>query len=691
MFELVSPEILLQSATDDVDIGTASARFHLLKGWSWDAKAGDGTTYAWSDGAASEVLVWLGERRALEIELHGWPFTFEGAPLQTVSLEIRGPSGRTDLGCIELKTGPATYRLSLPVEVAEPGTNVLTLRYGYHRSPRDVLRSDDDRSLAVAWSHLRIVGPGGDDPVRDGGRLTLPRGSTAARFAEVPALSQLRLQADLEPDARLHVEWQPAGASVQRIQTLESSGRHVIDLRPGEPTLAALRLRASRGSVTVHDAEVWSSVDDTSSPGSVEQAATAEGGKIEPPHIVLVVIDTLRRDALGAYRQESPSAMPSPTPHFDRLSERSYLFDDAMTPASWTRPSVASIFTGQDPLSHGVISLDSVLADEALTLAEALSGAGYWTAGHSTNAHLVADRGFDQGFERFTFQPLDADEMVGVAEDLLDAAPERRPQFLYLHLLDPHAPFEPREDLRQVHAPEVTRRVGTLQHLRDLGAHREKTTPEITRDLRSLYEAEVAWSDEFLGHLLELLDQRGLTDETALVVASDHGEAFGEHGVFGHAWDLHSEVVRIPLLLHLPGQTEGRRVQHTVSLSDLWPTLVGLSEGRIDLPGVAQTGGPLGRTLVVHQTYEGRDAVAVVTSRYKLILPLSDEYGVHPLLFDRRDDPGDRVDLARERPVITGFLREIAWRELASASRPEERSIDAETRRALEELGYLDG
>ncbi|MDA8017214.1 MAG: sulfatase [Thermoanaerobaculia bacterium] len=635
------------------------------------------------------MLLRFGEPRDLELHLHGWPFTFEGSPPQTVTITLAPIQGRVvNLGRLDLQPHPTSYMLSIPAKHVEPGTQVLTLRYGYHFEPREVMDSDDARSLGVGWSRIRIVGQEGATPRIDDRGLVLPKGSVASRHLHIEPRSQLLLESvSLERQGRLHVQWRASGAVPKEIATIEMSGDHVVSLPTDDPTLARIRLRASGGDAHIARAGIRATVMEDEQTSAALDPIASDPPRLDPPHIVLLVVDTLRRDALGVYRTDGASV----TPHLDRFADRSYVFDDAVASASWTRPAVASIFTGREPLRHGVTRLDSVLADDAHTLAEMLSAAGYWTAGHTTNAHLVAERGFAQGFDRYRYEPYDADQMVGVAADLLDSAPQDRPVFLYLHLLEPHAPFEPRADLRQLHAPGVDAGIGTLRHLRDLGSHRTEATTEVVSGLIQLYEAEVAWIDEFFGKLLTQLRERGLFEETAIAVASDHGEAFGEHDVFGHGWDLHSEAVRIPLLLRLPGQIEGARLERLATLSDLMPMLLHLAAGNVRLPDAGLPEESSDRNRFIHLAYEGRDAIAVLTPRYKLILPLSQDYGRRPELYDRLLDPGETVDLMLTRPVIAGYLQEVANRELAATpEETESRPLDEGTRRALEALGYLD-
>ncbi|MEM8934097.1 MAG: sulfatase [Acidobacteriota bacterium] len=411
-------------------------------------------------------------------------------------------------------------------------------------------------------------------------------------------------------------------------------------------------------------------------------------------NVVLYVIDTLRADRLGFHGHRR-----GVSPRLDALAERSIVFERAIAQSSWTKSTMASVLTGLGPLTHGIRGPEHRLGDQATTLAEQLGAAGWWTAAASTNAHLTAESGFAQGFD--VFEALfdegsnDASTITAWGLDQLDRREDDRPFFLWLHVMEPHAPYAPPETERRRFAASVEDRwLGSVEHVRALGDKATPATDEVVDALFDLYDAEIAATDRAFGALLDGLEARDLTDGTVIVVLADHGEAFRERGVFGHGWDLHAETLDVPFLVHVPG-VEPRRVGQPVQQIDVLPTLVdlfGLSadpsvQGASLMPLV--DGGDLApRPLIATMDYEGRAGLAVVVDRFKWITPRSADFGP-PRLYDLVADPQERRDLIDERPVLAGWLESLARRAERVETEAATVDLDPETRRRLEALGYL--
>jgi arylsulfatase A-like enzyme len=298
---------------------------------------------------------------------------------------------------------------------------------------------------------------------------------------------------------------------------------------------------------------------------------------------------------------------------------------------------VASLLTGLEPLDHGVVGLEDRLPAAAHTLPERLRAAGYRTAALSTNWHVSAHSGMRQGFEEFLFVPEESSPEAVVARlrRWLDDAPPA-PFFLYVHTLDPHAPYEPPEDLRRRFAPGSPADAGSREGLRRVYAARGAERRRLLAELEPLYDAEVAWADRGFGAFLAELRRRGLYEESLVVALADHGEALGERGQLGHARDLYCEALAIPLLVKPPrsaGRAPARRVTAPVGIVDLAPTLLAAAGlERSDLPGrdllaSGELDAPQ-RPLLAHLRYEGREALSVVRGPWKLVLPLTGPSGL---------------------------------------------------------------
>lgn len=441
------------------------------------------------------------------------------------------------------------------------------------------------------------------------------------------------------------------------------------------------------------------------------------------PNLLIYLVDTLRADRLGLYGYERPTS-----PRLDELAGRpgSVVFDDMVAVSSWTRPTVATLLTGLAPDVHGVHGRRDRLADEVDTLAEILDDAGYRTAARVANSNVIGRFGFAQGFDDFrwlrTQSPNHRSPGLGrLALGWLDELDpdDDAPFFLYVHTVDPHSPYQPPKGERARFAPDVPPGpVGTRPWLRDLEDDPARPTEEEIAWLSDLYDAEVAANDRSFGDLLDGLAARGLDRDTVVVFVSDHGEEFGEHGGLEHGRTLHGEQLHVPFVVHLPGRRVSPRIGAQVDHLDFLPTVLaalGLDAppglpGRNLLPWIEGSGGPAApddahRTLSWLDLEDHRSA-AVTEGRWKAIQPgfvgfpaperatASDLLGSRPpLLYDRRDDPGETRNRSAERPVRAGLLDTVlAFRLLhpqAAAVDGGEAELDAETIEELRALGYL--
>jgi len=311
----------------------------------------------------------------------------------------------------------------------------------------------------------------------------------------------------------------------------------------------------------------------------------------EKPNIVLVVMDTLRRDRLETYGYERPTS-----PNLERLAQRGVTFDAAYSTSSWTWPSTASILTGLHPEEHGVVGATSCyLADELETLAESLQQQGFTTAAWSGNPLIVPDKNFDQGFEFYEHAKAVTRKsrvfMPAALEWLESMAGTRF--FMYLHLTDPHAPLAPRPEGRDLLASGVPAEFspkaidGYVQPLRDgcgfsaTGAIETErcVPPDAQQAISALYDACVWTGDHWLGRLVSALERLELDDETLIVFTSDHGEELFDHGLVTHGHGLHEELVAVPMVFAGPGIPMGERVEQVVSNRHLGPTLARIGRG----------------------------------------------------------------------------------------------------------------
>ncbi len=424
--------------------------------------------------------------------------------------------------------------------------------------------------------------------------------------------------------------------------------------------------------------------------GALRLAAPRSPAAAGPTRVVVVVIDTLRRDHLPFYGYPRPTA-----PFLTRLARESVVFEQAYSTSSWTAPATASLFTSLYPVQHGVtLGLRATrklmthgertrlnrIPEAAETLPEALRPAGYASFALAQNVNISRDLGFAQGFDRFVNQP--ADDTADVLHARLMAwrrrLAERPRHFLYLHYLDPHSPYHERAPWFD---PSTTGR----------------------ERLVSAYDSEIAYADQYLRLAYEAL---GWAEDTLLVVTADHGEEFWEHGSVEHGRTLFGEVVNVPLLVRFPGgRFGGQRVAAPVSLIDVLPTLreaVGLppaagDEGRSLLPLLEGQPAPE-RTLYLHLNRpepSGRvfDLRGSLAGGLKLIEggPAAPQ---PPQLYDLRRDPLDQDNLSGRQPAaLQALLGRAALFERSArrlASDATEVTLDPEAQERLRALGYVE-
>ncbi|MFN7941421.1 MAG: sulfatase [Thermoanaerobaculia bacterium] len=380
----------------------------------------------------------------------------------------------------------------------------------------------------------------------------------------------------------LEVGFENDGAR-QSIDRTPPSGSAVIELSAPN-RLSTLRIRAQsiQASGCSSREPIKFTADDTSS------FLTSFGNRKPPParpNLLLIVLDTLRADALVDL--ETGAALG---PGARELARSGAVFTNVWAPATWTLPSVASLFTGLLPHEHGVTRGDRGLATvQSATAAELLRAAGYRTFAASQSQIISSDFGFDRGFDRFV-QTIQLNGRELRSQDLRSlllawlASPgdSEKPFFAYLHAVDTHGPYTPpaghRAHFEALHLPAVDIRTYSQSLLQ---SGRSPAAPIDRARLSALYLDEAFFFDLQLQRLLGELSALDLLQNTVVILTSDHGEELGEHGGLGHGRTLYEEQVRVPLIVRSIGADKPLVVRERVSLLDLFPTLVELANAEI--------------------------------------------------------------------------------------------------------------
>ncbi|MBP7779597.1 MAG: sulfatase-like hydrolase/transferase [Acidobacteria bacterium] len=423
--------------------------------------------------------------------------------------------------------------------------------------------------------------------------------------------------------------------------------------------------------------------------------AAACGGASTPPpaasptprHLVLVTIDTLRADRLGVY-----GATTVPTPHLDRIAREGVHAAEANAHSPITRPAHASLLTGLYPPEHGLRdNISRPLASTVPTLAEVLAGKGFTTAAFVSSFVLAKQSGLDRGFAHYddVFDAGSGDAVLFVnsvqrrgdqtlekVEQWLDARPADQrttPTALWVHLYDPHDPYEPPE-------------------------------PYATRFADRPYDGEVAWTDELIGRLRAMLEVHGLWQDALVVITADHGEALGEHGETGHGYFAYETTLRVPLIARGPGLPAATTIPGVVRAVDVMPTVLALLGAGAAAPpttgvslAAAFRGGtpPSAPTYAESLTplihYQWSDLRVLRDGRWKYIL------APRPELYDLAADPGETTNRAAAEPAraralraaLEGVLRAERDRSAAEAPGTAAAALSADTLQKLGALGYV--
>ena len=284
--------------------------------------------------------------------------------------------------------------------------------------------------------------------------------------------------------------------------------------------------------------------------------------------VVLVSIDTLRRDHVGAYGYPKPT-----TPRLDALARQGLVCDDAVSTSSWTLPAHLSMLTSVDPGAHGGTDMHHGFNRSVPSLPEVLRKAGFATQAVTSHLYVSSTYGLDAGFDHLDFhQDRKAKDVADRAIDLLDRLGDR-PFFLFLHFYDPHWHYDPPESALRAFEPKpyTGALTGRWQDFKDRLP--SNVSPADLQHLLALYDGEIRYTDENLGRILDHLEKRGLSAGTLLMVTSDHGEEFLDHGSWEHQKTLYEEVVRVPLVAHGPG-IPARHVAPQTSVLDIAPTVL---------------------------------------------------------------------------------------------------------------------
>jgi arylsulfatase A-like enzyme len=446
--------------------------------------------------------------------------------------------------------------------------------------------------------------------------------------------------------------------------------------------------------------------------GAVASASIPRFPHRSPRFILAVCVDCLRADQLGPY-----GAVENITPFLNSLARTSVVFERAYANGNWTKPSVASFFTGLYPSEHGVTasvkpgvdaSAEGVsLSPDVVTLAEVYREAGYRTAAFLQQPHLVEELGFAQGFDVYRQGGGNAEKLAHDFVEWYDGISVSTRVFAYLHFLDCHSPYLPPEDYKGLFGPvdlalpkdEHWSKPGVWAGLRDaVNAGERSITREQASHFMNMYKGEVRYVDYHLSRIFDALERRGVLDQSLTVVFADHGDNFLEHGVLGHQPPhFFQPQIRIPILLKLPKATGVRpgvrreRVQ-TIDVSATLATVAGCREfgrGR-DLLGDAVREGEF----IITESDKG---MSVIKGGLKAYVTWSRGAPVVGRVYNVEADPTESTDVIESSRDYVHYLTRFLprWRAEAECTRAAlvgvggGAAVSRENLDALRALGYV--
>lgn len=422
----------------------------------------------------------------------------------------------------------------------------------------------------------------------------------------------------------------------------------------------------------------------------------ANPASLRDSNVVLITIDTLRARNLGVYGYERDTS-----PHIDRLAQQGALFLDAFAPSSWTLPSLGSLLSSRNPHRHGaaIVRLTgkpavTAMATDFPVLAEVLERSGYSSAVFFESAYPLDQIGITRGFERIEKRPSTRSAEI---RSWMEERGEE-PFFLWLHYLKPHTPYVPSPESDRLFIEESVdshRSLAEYWNHEECRKRYEEASPDVERIRLGFYDESIRDSDLRVGETLAALRELGMEENTLVVLTSDHGEEFFEHGGCDHGKTLYDEVLHVPLVLRHPaGIASGLRISGQVRLIDVAPTILALLD--LETPE-----GFAGRSLVPQLRGAAEDlpvfAGFLANGEPAVALRMDGlKYVHHPrrrryALYDLRNDPAEQVNLIESghHPKLREF-RDLtrAWLAEADAAPRVPVSIDDETRQRLEALGY---
>jgi len=425
----------------------------------------------------------------------------------------------------------------------------------------------------------------------------------------------------------------------------------------------------------------------------------------EFPNIILISIDSLRSDHLGCYGYKRNT-----TPNIDKLAEEGVTFENAISTTSWTLPAHISMLTALSPEVHQVIRDGVRLSKKATVCAEVLKDAGYLTAGVVSAPYLYSEFGFNQGFDLYDdytiYYASNRESHQGITSPKIHKRVtkwleknHRNSFFLFIHYWDVHYDYNPPPPYDTMFDPDYKGKITAENYERN-----HRINPSMRkRDLEhiiSLYDGEIAFTDSYIGKLLEYLNQLSIYDKTMIILTADHGDEFFEHGRKGHRKNLFDETLKVPLMIKFPSnEWKGKRIDRQVQIIDIVPTFLSYLSFNWD----ANVQGKNLMPLIHRETDEPEPPrfadlhgwfKCVRTNQAKYLLNVDRRKRFQ--LYDLENDKGEQDDIAMSQPTLKKKMHKtlMDWLKvakiLAKNLGKSEFEYEEHLKKQLKSLGYIE-
>ncbi|MBX3250350.1 MAG: sulfatase [Myxococcales bacterium] len=691
-----------------LDFGTPAQAKYTVGDWNsgWGTRGSEGDLTFSNVGRRARVYFHLDEPQAVQVRLHLRPrgtravtpyvnntqhqsIFFEGEAWQDVSFAVPASDTKRGENYLLLTFGGVTQIAGEDVSVQLASARIV---------PGEQVPEIEAPSYGTYAASVSLGGQ-----AKPAIAYAAPHAFTW--YAEVPQGGKLAFAVGQEGaaggTARVFVTAEGGERAKVFEATLAASwSGQTVDLSSYAGKVVQIRLEAEGGEGRVAWAEP-----------RIMRPAPQRAELTQARNVVVLLIDTLRASKLRPWNRASRVR----TPVLEELASNGVVFEYAQSTENWTKPSVAAILTGLHPMDNGARTQSAVLSNNALLVSEHLKANGFKTGMFCANGYVSDRFGFDQGWDRYV--NFIRDNANSDASNVLSTAArwavENKDErfFLYIQTIDPHVPYDPPDEFLRMYddqpydGPVRPRSTGDLLVEAKKNPPTVRFSPRDVRRLEALHDGEITQHDVELGKFIQTLRENGLWENTALVIVSDHGEEFHEHGSWGHGHSVYEELLHVPFLFHGPGLA-ARRVPTTVSTVDLSPTIVDMV-GAPPMPGIA------GRSLVPLMQGGVRPGVEFAAAEFlderRIMYAGRWKFFVRGNLtasmFDLERDPHEHNQLdVNAHPIAARYLRTLQGQYLAATDRSnwlaaEQRrgvqlqggdvQMDGELERQLRELGYI--